>query len=713
MRLEVLRFWSDGVRDHLASLLHARPVVEPSIEAADCGYVSISAVLALLGHPLRTSEIKRIGGTTNRGLTLKQVRDILRSLGADAEVIFFDRNRAESFPTNGIVLFSKGHYVVVGRRRGDRLEVFDPNFGWAWMRRQKLARKCNGLGIQVSASPGRRPSRAPSLRHVDSFVKLAFDRGTRRRVILLFAFAQLITLLLPLLSMRAVNDSFEGVKIGIFGAIALGFLAISLINILMTLVGDLAQSKAKRIAAVSMSRRTFDELARKPSYWFETNTAVAIQNRVSSLTALLDFRLDAIRAIGGAVITFAVGVLALWFVSPYLLIPGLIGLCLSLMLDAGFERIQRSQFASVVETSQRRQKFILDTLSQVPVIARFGALAAARARFSLLSKGSEAVEAHLKSLKGWQSAFKALIKSAETLLFVAVAAAFMGKGHFTLGGFVAVGAYKDLIAASISSMFALHIQRQSLEVHRLQASAVLHDQDTDQPATREITGGRVELTDVSFSYGTLDALVLREVNLRVEPGECVILRGPSGVGKSTIAKLITGSLVQTDGMILIDGLPPASVMLGMASVLQSDRLIDGTIRENVAFFRRGVTDDAILAALRIAKIDGFVSSLPMRLLTQIGEGMSGLSGGQRQRILIARAVLGAPRLLILDEATSSLEVSTEASILQDLRTLGATMLILAHRPEVWSLGDRIYTLRDDGCLVEEAPLVMNDRTKVA
>jgi ATP-binding cassette subfamily B protein RaxB len=700
-RLGAAGSWIGGIRDHFATLRYARPVIEPSVEAADCGYVCISAVMALLGRPLATSEIKRIGGTTSRGLTLKQVRDIFRALDLEADVIFFDRNRAESFPTNGVVLLSHGHYVVIGRRRGDRLQIFDPNIGWAWMKRQKFARKCNGLAIQVAAPADAKRWKPPSLGRVDRFVKAALEGRTGRRVVLCFALAQLITLLLPLLSMRAVNESLGGVRIGTLSAVAIGFAAISLTNILMSLLGDLAQSRAKRIAAVAMSRRTFDELSRKPSYWFETNSAPAIQNRVGSLAVLLDFRLDAMRAIGGAVVTFVIGICAMVFVSPYLLIPGILALGVSLLLDLGFERVQRSHFASVVETSQRRQKFVLDTLSQIPVISRFGALPAAKSRFSSLSRGAEAVEAQLKSLKGWQAALRMLVKSGETLFFVIVAAAFMGSGHFSLGGFVAVGAYKDLIATSISSIFALHIQRRSLEVHRLQAASLLNNHDCTQAPAREITGGRVELTNVSFSYGSLDRPVLREVSLRIEPGECVILRGPSGSGKSTIAKIVTGSLVHTGGDVQVDGGPPTGAMVGMASVLQSDRLIDGTIRENVTFFRRNVPDEEVIAALRVAQIADFVLSLPMRLQTQIGEGMSGLSGGQRQRILIARAALGAPRLLVLDEATSSLEVAVEASILQRFRDLGTTMLLLAHRPEVWSLADRIYTLDCDGRLVED------------
>ena len=157
------------------------------------------------------------------------------------------------------------------------------------------------------------------------------------------------------------------------------------------------------------------------------------------------------------------------------------------------------------------------------------------------------------------------------------------------------------------------------------------------------------------------------------------------------------------GRVTIDGQPASQSMQGISAVLQSDRLIDGTIKENVLLFRRGVSDEMVEEALRIAAIDDFVRDLPMRLSTRVGEGFSGLSGGQRQRLLIARAVLAEPRLIVLDEATSSLEVAIEARILGALKERGTTLILLAHRPEVWALADRIYTLDSAGKLIDGAP----------
>jgi ABC-type bacteriocin/lantibiotic exporter with double-glycine peptidase domain len=135
-------------------------------------------------------------------------------------------------------------------------------------------------------------------------------------------------------------------------------------------------------------------------------------------------------------------------------------------------------------------------------------------------------------------------------------------------------------------------------------------------------------------------------------------------------------------------------MEGFAAVLQGDRLITGTIRENIALFRKDASGEMIDAALRTAEIHDWVSTLPMGLNTMVAESMTGLSGGQKQRLLIARAALRRSRVILLDEATASLEVEIEARILSNLRATGAGLIIIAHRPEVWAFADRAIVITD-------------------
>jgi len=521
----------------------------------------------------------------------------------------------------------------------------------------------------------------------------------------IFALAQLVTLALPLVSMWSVDRSIGGLSLGLAAAIGIGFVALSLSNVLISLLGELLHARAKRLAAIAVSRIAFNSLAEKPAYWFEANTPSSVQNRMSSLDMLLNFHLDVLRSAGSMAVSFIAGMVALIFISPLLIVPSILSLLISMMLDIVFERSQRTHFVSAVETIQRRQSFVLETLSRLPLIARFGGLTSARVHYASMVRSAAIVESRLQSLRGWRSALGGLAKSGETLFFVTLAAWFMGAGNFTVGGFVALGAYNQLLATAIGSLFQLHLRRRQMDVHRLQAAELLTADAGFHPPTRTIEQGEVRLKGVSFAYGSLDKPVIAEVDLAAAPGECVIIRGPSGAGKSTIAKLILGQLKATTGEATVDGLPPEGALHGMAAVLQSDTLIGGSIRDNLLMYRRGFDDAELMQALETAALDEFIRYLPMRLATQVGEGIGGLSGGQRQRLLIARAIIGRPRLIILDEATSSLEVGVEARILQRLKATGATVILIAHRPEVWALADRIYELDQNGRMSEAtAPL---------
>jgi subfamily B ATP-binding cassette protein MsbA len=215
----------------------------------------------------------------------------------------------------------------------------------------------------------------------------------------------------------------------------------------------------------------------------------------------------------------------------------------------------------------------------------------------------------------------------------------------------------------------------------------------------------VELENVSFAYETRKE-VLHDVSLRAEPGTVTALVGPSGAGKSTIIGLIAAFYVPTSGKVLVDGLDLATVKLSsyrtqLGVVLQETFLFDGTIRENVAFARPEAREEEILAACKIARVDEFAESFEDKYDTVVGERGVKLSGGQKQRVSIARAILADPRILILDEATSSLDSESEALIQEGLRFLmrGRTTFVIAHRLSTIRRADQILVV-EEGRIIE-------------
>ncbi|MBI5052297.1 MAG: ATP-binding cassette domain-containing protein [Chloroflexi bacterium] len=219
--------------------------------------------------------------------------------------------------------------------------------------------------------------------------------------------------------------------------------------------------------------------------------------------------------------------------------------------------------------------------------------------------------------------------------------------------------------------------------------------------------GEVFFEDISFHYESGGVPVLDEINLQVREGQTIALVGETGAGKSTLVKLISRFYDPTSGAVKIDGtdvkcVTQDSLRAQMGVVLQDPFLFSGTVSENIRYGSLDATDDQVLAAAKAVGADEFIASLDAGYETKVGEGGAILSGGQRQLISFARALLANPRILILDEATSSVDTQTERIIQSALERLlkGRTAFVIAHRLSTITRADKIVVM-DKGRIVEE------------
>ncbi len=285
-------------------------------------------------------------------------------------------------------------------------------------------------------------------------------------------------------------------------------------------------------------------------------------------------------------------------------------------------------------------------------------------------------------------------------------------GEMTAGKLTAFVLYTFVIASSISGMSELYGQFQSAIGATRRVFELLDTEpeikDPEEPEELGRVLGGVRLIDVHFTYPDERATeILRGVTIEARPGQIVALVGPSGAGKSTLVALLPRFFDVTSGAILVDGHDIRSLRLrdlrsAIGMVPQETTLFGGTIRENIAYGKLDATDEEIKAVARAAHAHEFVSEFPDGYETIVGERGIKLSGGQRQRIAIARALLKDPAILILDEATSSLDSESERLVQDALETLmqGRTTFVIAHRLSTVRRADKIVVL-DAGRIIEE------------
>ena len=282
-------------------------------------------------------------------------------------------------------------------------------------------------------------------------------------------------------------------------------------------------------------------------------------------------------------------------------------------------------------------------------------------------------------------------------------------GAMTLGSLAEFTIFLGMLVAPVGQV--VNIGTQLTEaiagLERMREVLAERPEDEDPSRNQEVRkiGGEVEFEDVSFAYEP-GKPVLNHVSFLSLPGTVTALVGPSGAGKSTLIGLVAAFYVPTEGTVRVDGVDLRTARLDsyrkqLGVVLQDTFLFDGTIRENVAFSRPDASEAQILAACRIARVDEFAERFELKYDTVVGERGVKLSGGQKQRVSIARAILADPRILILDEATSSLDSESEALIQEGLAYLmeGRTTFVIAHRLSTVRRADQILVI-ENGRIIE-------------
>ncbi|MGA8761698.1 MAG: ABC transporter ATP-binding protein [Candidatus Sulfotelmatobacter sp.] len=469
-------------------------------------------------------------------------------------------------------------------------------------------------------------------------------------------------------------------------------------------------SKAAQRLITELRQKVQAHISRLPVAFYDANKTgnlvSRIMNDVEGVRNLLGTGL--VEFVGGLV-TSGIALVLLFKTSPQMTVIAVGSLlCFAVALNKAFSTI-RPIFRERSKINAEVTGRLTESLGGVRVIKGYHAEGREESIFAT------GVRRLLDNIMRTLTATSVMSLSASVLLGgVGAVTMYVGahqitSGTLTIGGFFSYTLLLGFLVAPIMQIVSIGTQITEALAGLERTQEILRERPEDQDPRRSVPlrdiVGRVEFDHVSFSYdGTHE--VLRDISFRADPGTVTALVGSSGSGKSTTIGLISAFYVPTKGTILLDGVDLSTVRLDsyrtrLGVVLQESFLFDGTIRENVAFSRPDATEEEVMRACRIARVDEFSESFADKYETVVGERGVKLSGGQRQRISIARAILAEPRILILDEATSSLDSESEQMIQHGLSYLmqGRTTFVIAHRLSTIRRADQILVM-EQGQIVE-------------
>jgi subfamily B ATP-binding cassette protein MsbA len=538
----------------------------------------------------------------------------------------------------------------------------------------------------------------------------------RRKLLALGFFLMVINkgagLVLPASTRYLVDNVVTAHQTWLLQPLVLSVLAATIIQGVTSFTLTQLLSKEGQRLIAELRRKVQEHVGRLPVGYYDANKAGVLVSRI--MTDVEGVR----NLVGTGLVEFVGGILTAVFALIFLLRISALLTGVALLFIAIFGLTLRKAFGHVRPIFRERGKInaevtgrLTESLAGVRVVKGYHAEAQEAEVFS--GGVARLLDNVLKSLTAISlmslSATVLMGIVGATVMFIGARQILAQPQQLTLGGFMSFTAFLAFLVAPMFQVVGIGTQITEALAGLDRTQEVLHEKPEDADPRRatviDSIEGRVVFDHVDFAYDP-GKPVLHDVSFDAQPGTVTALVGPSGSGKSTIISLIAAFHEPGKGAITVDGSDLSAVRLDayrtqLGVVLQDTFLFDGSIRENVAFARLGATEQQILDACRIARVDEFAEKFEKQYDTIVGERGVKLSGGQRQRVSIARAILADPRILILDEATSSLDSESEAAIQEGLSYLmkGRTTFVIAHRLSTIRRADQILVV-EDGRIVE-------------
>lgn len=674
-------------------------------EATECGLACLAMVAGYHGHQTDLATLRRQHAVSLKGATLAQLIRIADRMKMATRPLRLDLADLRKLRLPAILHWDLNHFVVLKAVRGNRIVVHDPGRGERRLSLDEVSPHFTGVALELT--PTREFQKVEENERVglrDIWKNTHGLKGALAQVLGLSLALQVFALISPFFMQLTVDQAILSGDVDLLTVLGIGFLLVVLLRVAVEALRSWVLLYLGTTLNFQLINNLFRHLLRLPAGFFEKRHVGDVVSRFGSIneiqktltTSLVAAIIDGLMAVTTAVM------MAVY--SPMLLAIVLASVLLyAIFRAATFRALREANEEKIVRKAKEDTNF-LETVRGVTSVKLFGAESKRQSRWQNLVADRFNASIRVQRLTIGFSAFNGIVFGSQNIAVIWIGALIVLEGNFSVGMLYAFMNYKGQFTDRAIGLIEKWIELRMLGLHLERVSDIALsdpeealDIDVAVPESCRREPARLEVSDLTFRYASDDVPVLNRFSMQVEPGESVALVGPSGAGKTTLAKVLVGLLSPERGQILFDGADIRRLGLGayrreVGAVMQDDQLFAGSLGENIAFFDEHHDQERVERSAALAAIHDDIESMPMGYDTLVGDMGTVLSGGQKQRLLLARALYREPRLLVLDEATSHLDVARERQVNEAVRRLETTRLIIAHRPETIDSADRVVEL---------------------
>ncbi|WP_312405864.1 peptidase domain-containing ABC transporter [Rhizobium sp.] len=685
-------------------------------EVSECGLACLAMIAAFYGRRTDLATMRRRFTPSLRGASLSSLTKISDQIGLTPRAVKLPLEQIANLALPAILHWDMNHFVVAERAAGGKILIHDPAGRSEWMQSSELSEHFTGVALELRPNETfEKKSERETLHWSQLWSRITGLAASFVQVLILSLVLQVYVLTLPYYLQVGIDTALPALDHDLLSVLALGFGIFTVFNAVATFLRSFVILAAGSALGFGIAANIARKLFRLPLEWFQKREVGDILSRFQSVAPIQKMLSEGIAA------TLVDGVLALttlvimFFYSAKLALVALTAFFLYFVVRVvSFSLERRAQEGSIIAHG-KEQTALIETIRGIQTFRLYNRESMRHSMWQTLL--TDAVNANIRvSRVGiWQSTANALIFGLENIVTIWLAVGFVMEGGFSVGMVFAYMAYKGQFLEKTGNLVDQTTAFFMLRLHLERLSDIALEPDDRSFGANENTAtglkGEIELRSVSYRYSPTDPVVISDTSLHIGAGEYIAITGPSGMGKTTLLKLMIWLLEPMNGEILIDGMP--LVQFGhksfhnqIAAVLQDDNLFAGSIADNIALFDERPDQSAIIAASHAAAIHDEIMSMPMQYETLVGDMGSSLSGGQKQRVLLARALYRQPKMLFLDEGTSHMDVANEVRVNASIKALGITRIVVAHRFETIMSADRVLSLESGGLM----PVEKQDRS---